>query len=127
MPYFTIEKCFLVSSFDISEKEKKKLDTFLSIFENSNVAELIQRSTQKDYSGGRPSYNPYRLFATILYGFAKHSGSVRKIEESINFDLRFIYLMEQERPSYATISSFLNNVVVLAKLYNKRLSETFIS
>ena len=41
--------------------------------------------------GGRNAYNPYRLFAAIIYAFSKHSCSLRKIEESIKFDLRFIY------------------------------------
>ena len=112
MPYFTMEKSFLFPSFDIPLEEKQKLDIFLQILEISNVGEIIREVTRKEYAAGRHSYNPYRLFAAIAYGFSKHSGSVRSIEESLSFDLRFIYLMEQERPSYATISSFLNNVVV---------------
>lgn len=112
MPYFTIEKMFLLPSFDIPFEEKQKLDVFLEILENSGIGPIIEKCTKKNYRAGRKSYNHYRLFASIIYGFAKHSGSVRKIEESLNFDLRFIYLMERERPSYATISSFLNNVVV---------------
>ena len=112
MPYFIIEKLFLMPSFDISEKEKRKLDTFLEILERSNVSKIIEKEVTRDINVGRKSYNPYRLFASIIYGFSKHSGSVRSLEESLEFDLRFIYLMEQERPSYVTISKFLNNVVV---------------
>lgn len=112
MPYFTIGKTFLLPSFDISLEERRKLDAFLEILEDSGIGPIIERCAKKNYRAGRKPYNPYRLFASIIYGFAKHSGSVRKIEESLNYDLRFIYLMEQERPSYATISSFLNNVVV---------------
>jgi len=112
MPYFTMEKIFLFPSFDIPLKEREKINTFLQILELSGVGEIIKKATKKEYAAGRHSYNPYRLFATIAYAFSKHSGSVRSIEESLNFDLRFIYLMEQERPTYPTISSFLNNVVV---------------
>lgn len=112
MSYFTTEKIFLFPSFDLPEKEKTKLNIFLSILEDSQVGPLIHNAIKNDTEVGRKSYNPYRLFATIIYGFAKHSGSVRKIEESLNFDLRFMYLMQQERPSYVTISKFLNNVVV---------------
>lgn len=115
MPYFTMERLFLFPSFDIPLKEKEKLDSFLKILELSGVGKIIEEATKKEYAGGRHSYNPYRLFATIIYAFSKHSGSVRKIEESLNYDLRFIYLMEQERPSYVTISSFLNNIVVTKK------------
>lgn len=112
MPYFITEKVFLIPSFDISEKERLKLDTFLFILEQSGVASIIEKAISKDASSGRKPYNPYKLFASIIYGFSKHSGSVRLLEESLKFDLRFIYLMEQERPSYVTISKFLNNVVV---------------
>ena len=117
MPYFTISKTFLLPSFDLPLKERQKLDAFLEILEESGVAKYIHdedKAAAKAELGGRPNYNPYRLFATIIYAFSKHSGSVRKIEESINYDLRFIYLMEQERPTYATISKFLNNVIVKA-------------
>ena len=113
MPYFSIEKIFLFSSFEINKKEKEKIDTFLSILEESNISEIIEKETYLDPSSpGRHPYNPYRLFATIAYGFSKHSGSIRNIEESIEYDLRFRYMMEQETPSYVTISQFLNNVVV---------------
>ena len=77
-----------------------------------NIPIFQEKEVSKDINVGRKSYNPYRLFASIIYGFSKHSGSVRNLEESLEFDLRFIYLMEQERPSYVTISKFLNNVVV---------------
>ncbi|MDY5649785.1 MAG: transposase [Candidatus Enterosoma sp.] len=106
-------------------KEKEKMETFLKILELSGVGKIIEKATKKDYAGGRRSYNPYRLFSTIIYAFSKHSGSVRKIEESINYDLRFIYLMEQERPSYVTISSFLNNVVVNVKINRKAVKKFF--
>jgi len=112
MPYFSIGKMFLLPPFDVPFEERQKLDAFLEILEDSGIGPIIERCTKKTYRAGRKPYNPYRLFASIIYGFAKRSGSVRKIDESLSFDLRFIFLMERERPSYATISSFLNNVVV---------------
>ena len=112
MPYFTIGKIFLFPSYDLSVEEKNIFDIYLSILEDSGVGAIIENATKKKYYAGRHPYNPYRLFATIIYGFSKHSGSVREIEESIKYDIRFMYLMEQERPSYVTISSFLKNIVV---------------
>lgn len=113
MPYFTLFQESLFSSYDISNEEKKKLDEFLYILEESGIGKIIQIEVDKDKpKGGRPSYNPYRLFAAVAFAFSKHSGSIRKIEESIKFDLRFLYLMNQETPSYVSISKFLNNVVV---------------
>lgn len=113
MPYFTIFQEQLFSTAELSKGDKENLIEFLQLLEESGVGELIEKETKKDKSlGGRSSYNPYRLFAAIIYAFSKHSGSLRKIEESIKYDLRFIYIMNNFSPSYVTISKFLNNVVV---------------
>ena len=113
MPYFIDLQTKLFNSSELIFEEKEKLDKFLLILEESGVGKIIEQATKTDRSkGGRIPYNPYRLFATIIYAFSKHSGSLRKIEESIYFDLRFIYLMDNYKPSYVTISKFLNNVVV---------------
>lgn len=113
MPFFTIFQDQLFSTAELSLGEREKIDSFLQVLEESGVGEIIYNETNKDKGkGGRNSYNPYRLFAAIIYAFSKHSGSLRKIEESIKFDLRFIYILNQETPSYVTISKFLNNVVV---------------
>lgn len=113
MSFFTIFQDHLFPTAELSRGEREKIDTFLRLLEESGVGEIIYKETNKDRSsGGRNSYNPYRLFAAIIYAFSKHSGSLRKIEESIRFDLRFIYILNQESPSYVTISKFLNNIVV---------------
>lgn len=113
MPYFTTFQEQLFSTAELSKGDKENLIKFLQILEESGVGEVIEKETKKDKSlGGRSSYNPYRLFAAIIYAFSKHSGSLRKIEESIKYDLRFIYIMNNCSPSYVTISKFLNNTVV---------------
>ncbi len=60
---------------------------------------------------GRPQYNIYSMFATVLYGFAKGSGSLRQLEESCRYDIRFMYLMDNETPSYASFCTFINSVI----------------
>ena len=113
MSYFTNFQDRLFATAELSKGEKEKIDVYLQLLEDSGVGEIIFHETQRNKSlGGRNSYNPYRLFATIIYAFSKHSGSLRKIEESLKFDLRFMYINNQEIPSYVTISKFLNNVVV---------------
>lgn len=113
MAYFTVFQDRLFPTAELSRREREKIDEFLRLLEDSGVGEIIHKETQKDKnSGGRNSYNPYRLFASIIYAFSKHSGSLRKIEESLKFDLRFLYINNQETPSYVTLSKFLNNVVV---------------
>ena len=81
--------------------------------EDSGVGELIHQECYKDHSkGGRPPYNYYNLFAASIYAFSKHPGTLRKIEESFKYDVRFMYLMDNENPSYAKIGEFLNNLFV---------------
>lgn len=115
MPYFTMHRTFLVPSFEPLEKEKANLDRFLSVLEGSGAGEIIDDEVRKSKDGetrGRKGLNPYKTFAAILLGFSVHSGSLRKIEESIRNDLRFIYVMDQEMPSHVAISSFINTTMI---------------
>ena len=113
MPYFTTKQLGLFSSYQLSKKEEEKLNKFLMFLENSGVGELIHQECYKDHSkGGRPPYNYYNLFAASIYAFSKHPGTLRKIEESFKYDVRFMYLMDNENPSYAKIGEFLNNLFV---------------
>ena len=140
MAYFTNFQDYLFLCSDLSSEEKQKLDNYLRILEYSGVGRIIAETVTKSIEkGGRPSHNPFRLFSAILFAFSKHSGSLRRIEDSIRFDTRFMYLMEQKAPSYSTISRFCNNVVVarqreifscimkeIVRKYDIDISEVFI-
>ena len=113
MPYFITKQLSLFSSYQLNKKEEEKLNKFLLFLENSGIGELIHQECYKDHSkGGRPPYNYYNLFAASIYAFSKHPGTLRKIEESFKYDVRFMYLMDNENPSYAKIGEFLNNLFV---------------
>ena len=98
MSYFTTKQTYLFLSSDLPPEEKSLLDQYLEILEDSSVGKIIESKIKKDTNVGRKPYNPYKLFATIIYAFSKHNGSIRNIEESIKFDTRFIYLMEGYTP-----------------------------
>ena len=113
MPYFNTERIFLVPSLDLEVKEKEKMTKFLTLLDNSGVGEIINKYIKnKSKSGGRPSYNYYRLFATIIYGFAFDRYTLRELEDACRFDIRYIYLMEQETPRYTKFCEFINKVIV---------------
>ena len=112
MSYFTTSKIFLVPSFDLDEKEQKKIDRFLCFLESSGVGDIISKYINKSDKGGRPNCNYYRLFATILFGFAFDKYTLRGIESACKFDLRYISLMEQEQVDYSTIARFINKVII---------------
>ena len=48
MPYFTIFQSNLFPSYDLSVEEKRKLDTFLCVLEDSEVWKIIKEETEKD-------------------------------------------------------------------------------
>ena len=77
MNYFTIKPSFfLVSSIQYDE-EFKKIDKFMKLLENSGVAKYIEYVNKKtQYCKGRTGYNPYNLFAAIIYCFSKFKASL---------------------------------------------------
>ena len=113
MLYFNTGKIFLVPSFDIEVKEQEKIERFLALLDNSGVGKIIDKYIKYNTSkGGRPGYNYCHLFATIIYGFAFTRCTLRELADACRYDLRFIFLMEQERPIYTKFCDFINKVIV---------------
>lgn len=113
MPNFNTGKIFLVPSFDLEVQEQQKIERFLTLLDNSGVGKIIDKYIKNNTSkGGRPGYNYYRLFATIIYGFAFTRSTLRELADACKYDLRFICLMEQERPLHTKFCDFMNKVIV---------------
>lgn len=113
MKYYNIRQAFFLLSSTIKVEETRKIDDFLRLIEESGVCELIETSIKRDYEkGGRPSFNPYDLFAAIIYSFGFSKATLRNIEDLCNYDLRLIYIMQNEIPSYKTIGNFINDFIV---------------
>ena len=111
MKEFSTKQGFLFYSFPLCEEEKAKIDGFLSLLDQSGIEGLIREKARRG-KGGRPPYDPYKMFAAVLLGFALGSSSLREIESSCRNDLRFIYVMEGACPTYATVSTFINEVIL---------------
>ena len=109
MNYFIIKRSiFIVPSKECYE-EFDKIDKFISILNKSNIGTLIEKVQKKN---GRNGYNPYNLVATIIYCFSQFKSSLREIEQLCVFDLRVMYIMEQEKPSYNAICECINNYIL---------------
>ena len=78
MKEFSTKQDLMFCYFPLQE-EKAKIDGILALLDRSGVAELIRQHAKKG-EGGRPSYNPYNLFAMILLGFAFGESSLRDIQ-----------------------------------------------
>ena len=75
-------------------EECTKILRFLEYPDDSGVAEILKNvKPQSTPSGGRPEINRYDLFATIVYGFAFGSGTLRDLEDACKYDIRYMYLM----------------------------------
>ena len=113
MSNFTTRKTFLLPSLDLDVKEREKLDRFLKLLEKSNVESLFpKRKINDSFNGGRPPYNYHNLLAVVLYGFAFGSPTLRDMETSCRYDLRYMYLTEQELYKHSVIGNFINDVIV---------------
>ena len=109
MNYFTIkESIFIVPSIKCNE-EFRKIDKYIELLNKSGIGQIIE-NTQKVI--GRKGYNPFNLVATILYCFSQFKSSIREIEKLCIFDLRVIYIMEQEQPSDSTIKDCINKYIL---------------
>ncbi len=110
---FTTRKTFLIPSFELDVKEREKMDRFLRVLERSGIDELFPLKDDRYFDkGGRPPYSFYDLLATILYGFSFGSPTLRELETSCRYDLRYFYLMQQERPKHSVFGNFINDFIV---------------
>lgn len=109
MNYFnTIMPFFIVPSIEVCE-EFEKIDKFLLILNKSGIGILIAKEQNRS---GRLGYNPFNLVATIIYCFSQFRSSLREIEQLCKYDVRIIYLMQQEQPSHNVIKDCINKYIL---------------
>lgn len=61
---------------------------------------------------GRSRYNPVDMLKTVLFAFAdKGYCSLRELEENCKVNIRYMYLMNWEMPSYRTFGYFIQEVL----------------
>ena len=113
MNNFTTRKTFLFPPYTIDVKEENKLFKFLQLLDKSNVDSLFpRRNIDESIKGGRPPYSYYDMLATVLYSFAFSSGTLRTMETSCKYDLRYMYLMNYDAPNYSKFCQFINDIIV---------------
>ena len=62
--------------------------------------------------GGRSRYNPVDMLKTVLFAFAdKGYCSLRELEENCKVNIRYMYLMNWETPTYRTFGYFIKEVL----------------
>lgn len=92
MSNFTTKQGALFYCYTIPSEQVSKINAFLEILEKSGVAKVIKEAAKlSDF--GRPGFNPYLMFAAIIYGFAVGAPSLRELETSCRYDIRFMYII----------------------------------
>ena len=58
---------------------------------------------------GRPGYNRVNMLKTVLFGFMDTGyASLRELEDRCKTNIRYMYLMDHETPTYRAFSYFIN-------------------
>lgn len=112
MNNFTSKQVFFLYSYEIDSKEIKKINSFLNMLEDSGISEIINEAVKSDNPQGRYPYNPYDMFAMILYAFSFGKGSLREIERACKMSIDYMYIMSKQAPSYVAIGNYINDVFV---------------
>lgn len=61
---------------------------------------------------GRIRYNPTNMLKTVLFGFMSNGYiSLRELADNCKVNLRYMYLMDHQTPSYRTFGYFINNII----------------
>ena len=109
---YNINRSFFVLICDEENIELSKINKFLRLLSKSGVGSIINNYVKSNSQGGRPQYNQYNMLALVLYSFAFSTGSLRDMEEKCTFDTRYMYLSNNIKPTYVSISNFINDVII---------------
>ena len=61
---------------------------------------------------GRPGYNRVNMLKTVLFGFMDTGyASLRELEDRCKTNIRYMYLMDYETPTYRSFSYFINEEI----------------
>ena len=80
---------------------------FDRIMEEIEIAKYLKPAPSKKM--GRPGYIRVNMLKTILFGFMDTGyASLRELEDRCKTNIRYMYLMEYETPTYRAFSYFIN-------------------
>jgi len=96
---------FLTDLLDVFDPVRQ----FDALMEEVEIDKYLKNKT---YRTGRKGYNSVDLLKTILFAFMDNGyASLRTIEDNCKVNVRYMYLMNYEQPTYHTFSNFINNVL----------------
>lgn len=94
--------------------------TFDRFMEGIDLAKYLNQLPE--HKTGRIRYNPVNMLKTVLFGFMTQGYiSLRELEDNCKVNIRFMYLMDNEKPSYRTFGYFINEVLAdsIEEIFNE--------
>ena len=83
---------------------------FDHIMEEIEITKYLKTAT---YRVGRKGYNSVNMLKTILFGFMnKGYIFLRELEDECKVNIRYMYLMDYETPTYKTFGNFINENLI---------------
>ena len=110
MNHFNTKQGVLFYDYTLDVKQTSKIDRLLDLLDSSGAGSIIAEEQHRN-GMGRPETDSFRLFACILYGFAMKGSSLRELEASCRYDIRYRYIMDGQIPSHMSFGRFINNVI----------------
>jgi len=86
--------------------EDDEIHTFLRVMGRINVETYLPKQEGR----GRKGYDSKKMLMAVLFAYMNQIYSLRQIEKAIRTDIRFMYLMEDEKPSFKTIGEFISTL-----------------
>lgn len=84
--------------------------TFERLMEEVDLDRFIKKIPA--HITGRLRYDPVRMLKTVLFGFMSDGYiSLRNLEDNCRVNMRYMYLMEYQTPSYRTFGYFINDIL----------------
>ncbi len=84
--------------------------TFDQFMEGIDLNKYLKEASE--HCTGRIGYNQVNMLKTVLFGFTTNGYmSLREFEDNCKVNIRFMYLMDNEKPSYRTFGYFINEVL----------------
>ena len=94
---------FLAESLEICDP----VLAFDEIMEEIGIEQYLKPERYKPF--GRPGYSRVNMLKTILFGFMDTGYvSLRELEDRCKVNLRYMYLMDYETPTYRCFGDFIN-------------------
>ena len=83
---------------------------FDKIMEEIEIAKYLKPGPYNKL--GRPRYNRFNMLKTVLFGFMDTGyASLRELEDRCKTNIRYMYLMDYETPTYRSFSYFINEEI----------------